>query len=93
MKKLNPAQLTILELFLQEAKEPKVTWAQTWRVGWVFSASKPSKVKFGRYRSAIMTTGIIHVHRKSHPWMMMPKSQFLLGKHRDNVSDKIILTQ
>jgi hypothetical protein len=30
MKRLNRAQLAILELFLQEAKDPKVTLAQIW---------------------------------------------------------------
>jgi hypothetical protein len=67
MKRLNPAYLAILEFFLQEDKEPKVTWAQIWRVRWVFSASKPSAVKFGRSYSAIVTTGIIHEHRKATP--------------------------
>jgi hypothetical protein len=43
--------------------------------------------------SAIVTTGIIYVHRKSHPWMMRPKSQFLLGERRDNLRDKIILSE
>jgi hypothetical protein len=78
----------MLELFLQEAKEPKITWAQAWRVQWVFSASKSSTAKFGGCHSAIVTTGIIHVPGKSHPWMMKPKFQVLLGRRRDNLRDK-----
>jgi hypothetical protein len=34
----------------------------------------------------------IHAHRKGHSWMMTPKYQFLLGKRRDNLGDKIILS-
>jgi predicted HAD superfamily phosphohydrolase YqeG len=67
MEKLNPAYLAIVELFLQEAKESKVTWAQRRHVRWVFSASKPSTVKFDDCHSAIMTTGIIHVHKTVTP--------------------------
>jgi hypothetical protein len=40
-----------------------------------------------------VTTGIIHVHGKSHPWMMAPKSQFLLGKRLHNLGAKIILSE
>jgi hypothetical protein len=31
--------------------------------------------------------------QKSQPSMMTPKSQFLLGKRRDNLRDKIILSE
>jgi hypothetical protein len=68
------------------------TWPRG-RVRWVFSASKVSTVKFGGCHSAIVTARMIHAHRKSHPWMITPKSQFLLGKRRDNLRDKIILSE
>jgi hypothetical protein len=59
----------------------------------VFTEFKPSTVKLGGCHSAIPTTRIIHVHRKSHPWMMTPKPQFLLGKGRGNLRDKIMLSE
>jgi hypothetical protein len=83
----------IRELFLQETKEPKVTWAQIWPVRWAFSASKPSTIKFGGCHSVIVTMGIVCVYKKSYSWMMTPKSQFLIGKRRDDPRDKITLSE